>query len=226
EEGEDPAGAAARELAEETGLVVVGHCRQVFEGEHGVAVESTRGSRVSVFCVRFYSGEPRESEAGCPVTWWTREEFLKWSPFAPFYERAFAQIYADKAYRKSVRVDRETRGQHESAGGVAAPGWVRYCRFCDKIDPGNHLCDVSVNGLHSVRMRQLRTDNNNKEGPMGDGDTEKLLDFGEAIKALKDGKRVRRAGWPDGEWLDLVKIGDEVHIYIRAPEGNQAPWPI
>lgn len=30
-------------------------------------------------------------EAGCPVTWLTREEFLKWTPFAEFYTDVFAQ---------------------------------------------------------------------------------------------------------------------------------------
>jgi len=49
---------------------------------------------VSIFHVpsQFLLGEPQETELGCPVTWLTREEFLKWSPFKSFYERVFEKI--------------------------------------------------------------------------------------------------------------------------------------
>lgn len=92
EDGEGPGGAAARELFEETGMRALGELEQVFEGPHGIVVDSTRGSIVTVFRVREYIGEPTEAEVGRPVTWLTLDEFMKWSPFAPFYERVFATI--------------------------------------------------------------------------------------------------------------------------------------
>ena len=88
--------AAMRELREETGCFVSNMAphEPVFEGEHGIKVEGSRGSTVSIFHVpsQFLLGEPQETELGCPVTWLTREEFLKWSPFKSFYERVFEKI--------------------------------------------------------------------------------------------------------------------------------------
>jgi hypothetical protein len=51
------------------------------------------------------------------------------------------------------------------------------------------------------------------------------FDFGEALKALKAGKRVARAGWNGkGMWLMLVpeKIADAVSFQYAAL--NPAPW--
>jgi hypothetical protein len=61
---------------------------RIYEGPHGESVESTRGSWVHVFKVTA-SGEPREREEGCPVTWFTREEFLKWGLAPDFYRKMF-----------------------------------------------------------------------------------------------------------------------------------------
>jgi 8-oxo-dGTP pyrophosphatase MutT (NUDIX family) len=86
---------AKRELLEETGLVATG-LRILFVGQHaGLAPKiddgTVRGSMVHVFrAVELEPGVPTEREPGCPVTWLTREEFLKWSPMAAFYMPLFA----------------------------------------------------------------------------------------------------------------------------------------
>jgi 8-oxo-dGTP diphosphatase len=91
EEGEAVEVALGRELREETGLELV-DSKLIFEGPHGIAnPDPTRASNVAVYEVRAY-GAPREMEDGCAVTWLTREEFLKWSPFAPLYEKVFAMV--------------------------------------------------------------------------------------------------------------------------------------
>lgn len=92
EYGETPEEAAFRELLEETCVEAIGVMTQVFEGEHGVKVETTRGSMVHVFECKWFKHKPSEREPGCPITWWTREEFLKWSPFREFYARVFERL--------------------------------------------------------------------------------------------------------------------------------------
>lgn len=54
--------------------------------------------------------------------------------------------------------------------------------------------------------------------------------FGVAIKMLKGGFKVRRAGWNGkGMWLSL-QVPDEhskmslPYIYISTPDGNLVPW--
>ncbi len=58
-------------------------------------------------------------------------------------------------------------------------------------------------------------------------------DFGEAIRALKAGRRVARAGWDSYTWLALVTFpaGSAVElslapwIGIMTSKGKFAPWP-
>ncbi len=88
EEGETVEKALARELREETGLVLVAF-ELIYKGPHGIAnPDPTRAKDVHVYRVEA-SGTPREMEIGCPVTWLTRAQFLKWSPFASLYEKVF-----------------------------------------------------------------------------------------------------------------------------------------
>jgi 8-oxo-dGTP pyrophosphatase MutT (NUDIX family) len=100
EDGESVPQALARELREETSLILLTH-ESIYSGEHGLkAQEAAREGRASY--VHIYrvtaSGDPCECEVGCPVTWLTREEFLKWSPFAEFYRRVFDAVpsFVDK----------------------------------------------------------------------------------------------------------------------------------
>lgn len=93
EEGETPAQAVIRELQEETGL---GDRRtawkQIYEAPTEPHFNDGRGTYCHVFEVITATGEAREQEVGCPVTWLTREEFLAWSPFYKFYEKMFKEL--------------------------------------------------------------------------------------------------------------------------------------
>lgn len=91
EAGETVEEALARELLEETGCVLVS-ASPLFEGPHGIDIgDPTRAKNVSLYRVEM-TGTPREMEEGCPVTWFTREQFLKWSPFRSLYEGVFEQV--------------------------------------------------------------------------------------------------------------------------------------
>ena len=56
------------------------------------------------------------------------------------------------------------------------------------------------------------------------------MDFGEAIRALRDGKRVRRAGWNGkGMWLALQvpDAGSKMslpYIYMKTADDKLVPW--
>ncbi len=88
EEGETPEVAQRRELLEETGLTTFA----IWPMHEGPATNlpenANRASYVHVFRA-LAKGEPRERETGCAVTWLTREEFLKWSPFRDIYAPIF-----------------------------------------------------------------------------------------------------------------------------------------
>jgi 8-oxo-dGTP diphosphatase len=86
EDGETVPDALARELVEETGLLLWGH-KSIYSAD-ALNAAPGRASLVHVYRIDA-SGIPNERELGCPVTWLTREEFLKWSPFAKFYARMF-----------------------------------------------------------------------------------------------------------------------------------------
>lgn len=83
-----------RELREETGLEIAGQPEKIWDGPPlTLQKETGRGSHVYVFRI-WTNGhsQPREMEVGAPVTWFKREEFLKWSPFAEFYRPMFARM--------------------------------------------------------------------------------------------------------------------------------------
>jgi 8-oxo-dGTP pyrophosphatase MutT (NUDIX family) len=84
--------ALLRELREETGLGAAKYT-PVFDSayENPESVKLNRARHVHVYRV-LAAGEPREMETGCPVTWFTREEFLKWSPFAELYATVFEVV--------------------------------------------------------------------------------------------------------------------------------------
>ena len=89
EPGETPEQAQARELREETGCETLS-AELVFEGPVEPAPKDiSRANTLRLYAV-IWRGEPREMEAGCPVTWLTKEEFLTQSPFADFYVKVFS----------------------------------------------------------------------------------------------------------------------------------------
>lgn len=89
EDGETPEVAQQRELLEEAGLTTLARS-PMHEGQATQLPENAnRASYVHVFRV-WADGEAREREVGCAVTWLTREEFLKWSPFRDIYAPIFA----------------------------------------------------------------------------------------------------------------------------------------
>jgi ADP-ribose pyrophosphatase YjhB (NUDIX family) len=90
EEGETVEHALSRELKEETGCDLLSAVL-LYQGAHDNNTDPTRASHVHLFRVKKL-GDPQEMELGCPVTWLTREQFLKWSPFARFYGLVFAAI--------------------------------------------------------------------------------------------------------------------------------------
>ena len=93
EEGETVEAAQARELYEETGLRTRSS-RPIYTAETCVKnAPEDRGRMVHVFSavtsVGGWGATAKEMEVGRPVTWFTREQFLKWSPFAEFYVGMF-----------------------------------------------------------------------------------------------------------------------------------------
>jgi 8-oxo-dGTP pyrophosphatase MutT (NUDIX family) len=93
EDGERPIDAAVREVREETGIET-GQLVEVYCAPHHSP--RARADRVHVF-TPFPSQrlwQPREVEAGCPVTWLRREELLRVSPFRDFYVAMFAELDA------------------------------------------------------------------------------------------------------------------------------------
>ena len=89
EDGESPLGAAIRELEEEVGLATR-DLVEVYSAPH--ASPRSRADRVHVFQVTDPdrgAWRPRAREAGCPISWLTREALLAVSPFKDFYAKMF-----------------------------------------------------------------------------------------------------------------------------------------
>ena len=111
EPGETIEQAQARELLEETGLVT-DRAELLYEAPalspDAVREPRDRGRYVYVYVYVYRVSpvwvveqrqsanaivrttyRPHEVERGCPVTWFTRDEFLQWCPFAAFYRTMF-----------------------------------------------------------------------------------------------------------------------------------------
>ena len=91
EPGETIEQAQARELFEETGLTTRSAVR-IYDALTELVVEPHRGSHAYVLHVLDFSGVPCSLEDGCPVSCFTREDFLASCPFRAFYERMFATV--------------------------------------------------------------------------------------------------------------------------------------
>jgi ADP-ribose pyrophosphatase YjhB (NUDIX family) len=92
EAGESPEAAQARELREETGLRTI-WAERVYTAPAELVVEPHRGQVVHVFRAEVSTREePRAMEPGCPVSWFTREDFLASCPFRAFYEQMFELV--------------------------------------------------------------------------------------------------------------------------------------
>lgn len=92
EEGETPGDAQARELREETGLMTLVR-EALYDAPHQTPLLGKRGSHVHVYRVTTNDdAPPREMEPSCPVTWLTRDELLRWSPFRAFYRAMFRKL--------------------------------------------------------------------------------------------------------------------------------------
>jgi ADP-ribose pyrophosphatase YjhB (NUDIX family) len=106
EEGETVEAAQARELREETGLRTL-HATPIYTAETCVKdAPEDRGRMVHVFrVVTLFGGWGAwEMEPGHPITWFTREEFLRWSPFAEFYVGMFAVLDQSEGVEVDVYV--------------------------------------------------------------------------------------------------------------------------
>jgi 8-oxo-dGTP pyrophosphatase MutT (NUDIX family) len=88
EPGENSLVTATRELDEETGLLYNGeNFEKVYE-----AVNKTQAEDMLVTVFRVHDKTLDENsinvgERGCPIGWLSREDLLRWSPFADFYRR-------------------------------------------------------------------------------------------------------------------------------------------
>jgi 8-oxo-dGTP pyrophosphatase MutT (NUDIX family) len=92
DEGETVEAAAARELFEETGAKLTA-CRRVYDAGHILAVAPTRGRYVHVVRGAIeLPWVPVAESRSQPLAWFTREEFLRFCPFAEFYRRCFAAV--------------------------------------------------------------------------------------------------------------------------------------
>jgi ADP-ribose pyrophosphatase YjhB (NUDIX family) len=90
--------AQARELLEETGIKT-SETVKLYEGDHMLAVDPSRASRVHVFGVVPASplSSARPEAPNRPIAWLTHDEFLQWSPFAHFYRGLFAEMSKERA---------------------------------------------------------------------------------------------------------------------------------
>lgn len=86
----------------------------------GIIGSKGGGQRALVFSCAI-QGEPRETEPGCPVTWFTRAEFLLHGVIPDFYEQVFAAVEAPAALDAA---DMQCDGCGKSAPGASMLGWL------------------------------------------------------------------------------------------------------
>lgn len=128
--------ACLRELREETGLSLT-NASLIYSGEASKVIEG-RGRTVYVFRAKA-TGTVREEKDGRPVTWLTKETFLKLSPFRDFYVKMFESEKARHAAEAEASVSLEMKrfcdpfGQKGKATltmpeGPSGPVWLEI--FC------------------------------------------------------------------------------------------------
>jgi len=91
EPDETPFAAASRELEEETGVQAQA-LALLYDAPVEKVLDVQRGQHVYVYRVVSAHGVACEVEPGCPVSWFTREEFLASCPFHVFYRRMFEVV--------------------------------------------------------------------------------------------------------------------------------------
>ena len=91
EPDESPLAAVVRELEEEAGVFAL--CLEpLYDAPVEKVLDVQRGQHVHVYRILAARGVPREMELGCPVSWFTQEEFLASCPFHGFYRRMFEVV--------------------------------------------------------------------------------------------------------------------------------------
>ena len=68
-------------------------------------------------------GEEREGDPGCPVTWFTRAEYLLWGVLPDFYAKVFAASSRTEVARAEPH-DYQCDGCGKTAAGSMVSGWV------------------------------------------------------------------------------------------------------
>lgn len=59
---------------------------------------------------------------------------------------------------------------------------------------------------------------------------QRIFDFSEALRLLKEGKKVARKGWNGkGMWIEIQRPDDYSkmtlpYLYLNYPNGNRVPW--
>jgi 8-oxo-dGTP pyrophosphatase MutT (NUDIX family) len=94
--GESAAQAQARELKEETGLITVA-ASLIYDAPIVRVVSPQRCRHAYVFRVTVRGDLMRDNligevELGCPVSWFTRDDFLASCPFHVFYREMFKNL--------------------------------------------------------------------------------------------------------------------------------------
>jgi 8-oxo-dGTP pyrophosphatase MutT (NUDIX family) len=88
EPGETDQETASRELEEETGMLYSPEVfTRLWEGTNRAQGEDMHVVVFSVGDPSYLGSDADRPERGCPIGWLSREDILRWSPFADFYRR-------------------------------------------------------------------------------------------------------------------------------------------